>query len=165
MWKIISLALIYFGAFGSSQIIDMTYGYDPHNGTTPSWGMTDVFNFTSEHKAQTDTFYYESNAFCTAEHAGTHLDAPAHFSKGGTTVDKIPLKQLIGSPYFIDVSDETPNNPNLQVSVRHLEDAESKQGRIPNGAIVMIYCGKNFGCHLFFYIPYNTDAFYLHLQA
>lgn len=33
---------------------------------------------------------------CTGSHAGTHVDAPAHFIGGGVTVDALPLETLIG---------------------------------------------------------------------
>ena len=36
-----------------------------------------------------------SNALCTPEHGGTHLDAPSHFAKGGLTADQIPVRQLV----------------------------------------------------------------------
>ena len=40
--------------------------------------------------------FYAANQFCTAEHGGTHIDAPIHFSEGRHTADEIPIQQLIG---------------------------------------------------------------------
>ena len=37
----------------------------------------------------TEEYFYASNKFTMAEHGGTHLDAPYHFSKTGWTVDKV----------------------------------------------------------------------------
>lgn len=142
MWQIILLVLIYFGSFVSSQVIDLTHDFDPHIGTTAYWQMVDAFNYTSSTKVQTDDYYYESNSFCASEHGGTHIDAPSHFAKGKMSVEEILPKQLITSPFFIDISEEAANNPDLQVSVKQLEDAESKQGRIPDNAILMIYSGN-----------------------
>lgn len=39
---------------------------------------------------------YEANAFTTAEHCGTHLDAPCHFAKGAWSVDQIPPDRFYG---------------------------------------------------------------------
>lgn len=41
-------------------------------------------------------------------HTGTHIDAPAHFIKGGLTVDELPLSVLIGPVrvFWIDVAGE-----------------------------------------------------------
>lgn len=35
-------------------------------------------------------------------HAGTHLDAPAHFLPAGATVDALPLEKLVGAARVID---------------------------------------------------------------
>ena len=35
-------------------------------------------------------------------HAGTHLDAPNHFLKGGMEVDSVPLERLLGPARVID---------------------------------------------------------------
>lgn len=36
-------------------------------------------------------------------HSGTHVDAPAHFLAGGTTVDKLPLEILMGKARVVEV--------------------------------------------------------------
>jgi arylformamidase len=36
-------------------------------------------------------------------HSGTHVDAPAHFVAGGTTVDALPLEILIGKARVVEV--------------------------------------------------------------
>jgi kynurenine formamidase len=38
------------------------------------------------------------------EHFGTHLDAPAHFSRSGWTVDQIPVERLYRPDIRMDVS-------------------------------------------------------------
>jgi arylformamidase len=39
---------------------------------------------------------YRVTEVVTGTHAGTHLDAPAHFLPGGATVDQLPLEALAG---------------------------------------------------------------------
>jgi len=39
-------------------------------------------------------------------HTGTHVDAPYHFLQDGITVEKMPLKVLIGRAYVIHLSDD-----------------------------------------------------------
>ena len=41
-------------------------------------------------------YYYAANNFASAEHGGTHVDAPVHFAQGRWSVDQIPLQQLMG---------------------------------------------------------------------
>ena len=36
-------------------------------------------------------------------HTGTHLDAPAHYLDGGTTVDRVPLERLLGRASVLDL--------------------------------------------------------------
>jgi arylformamidase len=40
-------------------------------------------------------------------HVGTHIDAPLHFFKDGTSIDKLPLEVLIGRAYVVDLPDAT----------------------------------------------------------
>ena len=37
-------------------------------------------------------------------HTGTHIDAPAHFVKGGRTIDDIPLDSMNGIAKILDVT-------------------------------------------------------------
>ena len=38
-------------------------------------------------------------------HTGTHVDAPAHFVKGGSTVEQMDLKALVGPALVVEVPD------------------------------------------------------------
>jgi len=51
---------------------------------------------------------HQKDGFCASSiemgsHTGTHIDAPLHFFEDGTSVDQIPLNQLIGEGCLIDV--------------------------------------------------------------
>src|SRR4030095_4707244 len=37
-----------------------------------------------------DGGFYAANRFCSAEHGGTHLDAPLHFARNGDSTDRVP---------------------------------------------------------------------------
>ena len=47
---------------------------------------------------------YRSNFVSTAEHGGTHVDAPSHFAKDGMTVHEIPIDKLTGPGCIIDIT-------------------------------------------------------------
>jgi len=49
---------------------------------------------------------YSSERISCRTHSGTHMDAPAHFIEGGTTVDQILPEQLVGSMAVLDVRPE-----------------------------------------------------------
>jgi len=38
-------------------------------------------------------------------HTGTHVDAPSHYLPGGATLDRVPLRQLLGRARVLDMRD------------------------------------------------------------
>ena len=50
--------------------------------------------------------YAENNDFTQGEHSGTHMDAPAHFSKGSWRVGDIPFERLAGELVLIDITEK-----------------------------------------------------------
>ena len=80
--------------FPNGQWIDLTYAFDEN---TIYWPTADKFQLDTVSEGLTEKgYYYSAYAFCAAEHGGTHLDAPVHFSAGKQAMDEIPLDQLIG---------------------------------------------------------------------
>lgn len=86
-------------------------------------------------------FYYSSNAYCSPEHGGTHLDAPVHFAKGKWAVDEIPMENMIGDAVMIDASAKAANNPDYQVGIADVQAWEKQHGEIPANSIVLIRTG------------------------
>jgi len=76
------------------KLVDLTHPFDAN---TIYWPTEQGFRFEQGNNGVTDKgYYYSANRFCTAEHGGTHIDAPIHFFAGRQTVDQIPLERLIG---------------------------------------------------------------------
>ena len=63
-----------------------------------------------------------SNNIETAEHMGTHMDAPYHFYEQGWTIDNIPFSKLHGPGVVIDIKKKAAANRDAEVSQtwRHL---------------------------------------------
>ncbi|MDO5968947.1 cyclase family protein [Flavivirga aquimarina] len=122
------------------KIIDLSHTY---SDKTIYWVTSKEFTLDTVFKGQTDKgYYYSANNFCTAEHGGTHIDAPIHFAENGQTVDEIPLEKLIGHAIKIDVSSKAANNPDYLVSIEDFLDWEKSQGTtIPDGSIVLLQTG------------------------
>ena len=53
----------------------------------------------------------ETRKLSFGTHTGTHVDAPLHFIKNGTSIDEIPLQKLIGDITIIDYSNLQENEP------------------------------------------------------
>ena len=125
--------------FPSGQIVDLSHSYD---ADTIYWPTAETFHLEKDFEGVTDKgYYYAANRFSTAEHGGTHIDAPVHFARGRHTVDQIPLEQLMGSALVVDVSKQCQANPDYQVSVSDFQTWEKTNGAIPKDAIVLLRTG------------------------
>ena len=52
-----------------------------------------------------------------SEHTGTHMDAPAHFSKGGKYMHEIPMENLMGPAVVIDIKEQAKTNKDYGLTV------------------------------------------------
>ena len=123
----------------SGQWIDLTHNFDEH---TIFWPTAEKFVLDTVFEGETDNgYYYSAFQFCAAEHGGTHLDAPIHFSEGKQAVEEIPLENLIGAAVVIDVSEKALKNADYQLLAEDLQAWETQHGQIPEGAILLIRTG------------------------
>ena len=127
--------------FFNGQWIDLTHEFSKE---TIYWPTEEPLNKTTVFDGYTDDgYYYTAYRFCTAEHGGTHIDAPIHFYENRNTVDQIPIEQLIGSGIVIRVSENVRKNRNYQFSVEDILEWETKHGPIPVNSIVLIDTGSS----------------------
>ncbi|MDC0251631.1 cyclase family protein, partial [bacterium] len=106
------------------------------------WPTENGFRLIPEKAGITEKgYYYSSNRFMAAEHGGTHLDAPVHFNENGKSVDKLPLRQLMGEAAVIDVTAACRQDPDYQISVADLRAWEEKTGRQLVDVIVLLNTG------------------------
>jgi len=122
---------------GKTRVLDLSYAI---NDKLVPWPGDEKF-FEAKVNATIEKNGYFTRSFWMLEHYGTHLDAPAHFPPGKTTVDQIPVKQLFGPAVVIDVRVESNNDADYQLPATRIEDWEKKHGRIPEGAIVLLRTG------------------------
>ena len=118
--------------------VDLTHSFSE---STVYW-PTDTAGFVLDTLAHGPTeggWFYASYAFSSAEHGGTHLDAPAHFAEGRLTTDRIPLSGLIGPAAVVDVSARA--TPDYFVTVDDLAAWEAANGELPDGGILLIRTG------------------------
>lgn len=122
------------------SIIDLTHDFSDE---TVYWVTAREFELDTVAYGETEKgYFYSAFNFSTAEHGGTHIDAPIHFAKGKQSVDEIPLERLMGSAIKIDVKANAKDNPDYQVTVGDLERwEEAHQHQIPEGSIVLIETG------------------------
>jgi kynurenine formamidase len=126
-------------ALPEGTVIDLSHAYDED---TVYWPTAAGFELTVDFEGMTDKgYFYTANTFCSAEHGGTHIDAPIHFAEGRDTVDEIPLERLMGPAILVDVTDRCEDDSDYLVSTADLERWEATNGRVPDGAIVLLRTG------------------------
>jgi kynurenine formamidase len=122
-------------AIDPAKLIDLTYTFDT---TTIYWPTEHPFVHQFEHYGMTPGgYFYSSGKFAAPEHGGTHMDAPIHFSKGGMTVDQVPISVMVGPAAVVDFSQGAANNPDAMLTVGEIQQWESVHGGLPDGAIVV----------------------------
>ena len=125
--------------FPSGRIVVLTHPFDAE---TVYWPTSPEFEIETLSEGVTDGgYFYLSKQFSTAEHGGTHIDAPIHFFEDRNTVDEINVEQLIGPGVTIDVTEACAEDPDYRVSIEDFRDWEATNGRMPHGAIVLLRTG------------------------
>ena len=127
-----------------ASVVDLTHTMSPAFPTffgVPGIEMEKKFDF----KQHGFNLYW----WKIIEHAGTHLDAPIHFSEAGATAEKIPADSLVVPLAVVDVAAKAAQNPDYQLSRSDLAAWETAHGRLPDGCCVAMHSG---------WARYATDA-------
>ena len=122
-----------------APLVDLTHPFD---AKTIYWPTEEGFVLETGFAGRTEHgYYYEAHRFRSAEHGGTHIDAPSHFAEQGRTVDAIPVEQLLGSAFVVDVRAAAAADADYEVSVADLQHFEAEHGRLAQGSIVLLRTG------------------------
>lgn len=122
------------------RMVDLSHAY----GEDTLYWPTDTRGFAQTTLAEGETpggYYYASRDFASAEHGGTHLDAPIHFFEGGDDAAEVPLSRLIAPGVVVDVSAAAEADPDYRISAADIEAWEAGYGPIPAGAAVLFHTG------------------------
>jgi len=135
-------------AAGRLRVIDLTQPLSsdtPLLPLPPQWNNTPAFRLTelSRYDERGPAWYW--NAIETGEHTGTHFDAPVHWVSGrdlpDNTVDKIPAARFIGPACVIDVTASVEGDADYLLTPNGVLEWESRHGRIPKSAWVLLRTG------------------------
>jgi kynurenine formamidase len=120
------------------KIIDLTHTLDKQ---IPSWSGDCGFNIEVklDYSDCLQNEEFRVQQFKMHAGIGTHMDAPAHCIPGSTTINQIPLSQLIAPCVVIDVSSFCHERYSL--SLTDIERFEGQYGVINEGSFVMIKTG------------------------
>ena len=125
--------------FPDGVIVDLSHTYDEN---TVFWPTAEGFKLEVESAGFTEKgYYYAANSFSTAEHGGTHLDAPIHFAAGAPSTDEIPLERLVGPGVVVDVSAACAADADYQIGIEDVARWEAANGQTVDGKIVLFRTG------------------------
>jgi kynurenine formamidase len=122
---------------GKTRVLDLAYAI---NDRLVPWPGDERW-FEAKINASVEKDGYFTLSFWMLEHYGTHLDAPIHFAPGKTAVDRIPVRQLFGPAVVLDVRAEGAADADYQLAATRVEEWETRNGEIPEGAIVLLRTG------------------------
>lgn len=125
--------------FAAGRWIDLTHAFDER---TIYWPTEQGFQFEPGANGPTPKgYYYAANRFRTAEHGGTHLDAPRHFAEGRHTTDQVEPERLVGEAAVVDVTARCTADPGYEVTADDLVAWEERHGRQLVDVIVLLRTG------------------------
>ena len=110
------------------KIFDLSVTLKTH---MPLWPTNPLLSIAPIGIAARDGYNVES--YSSVTHTGTHIDAPYHMIENMTTVDELPLGQLVGEGYMI--------KPKLDGTEITLKQLKSKWNEDFSGKILLINTG------------------------
>lgn len=130
---------------GTVKVVDLTQPLGPD---TPVLDLPPPFSNSPPVSFETISHYDDRGpawywrTLRMGEHTGTHFDAPVHWISGRDrsegTLDTIPPRRLVGPACVIDISSEAAANPDHLLTRDALLAWESRHGRIPPNAWVLL---------------------------
>jgi kynurenine formamidase len=132
-------------ADGSIRVVDLTQTLKPATPVIqlpPPFAPSDPFRIAEiSHYDERGPGWYWNN-LSMGEHTGTHFDAPCHWVTGKDNAqgytDTIPVQRFVAPAVVIDCSKEAAADEKFVLEPAHIAVWESKHGRIPKGAWVLM---------------------------
>lgn len=118
------------------SVIDLSHTTDEH---IPVWPGSKRFEKIPVHDYKTDGCRIFNYHQC--EGVGTHMDAPAHFIKGGRMIDQLHVSELVLPACVIDIRQSVYQNPDYMLSLADIRKWQAEYGDIPERAIILMLSG------------------------
>ncbi|MEW5737122.1 MAG: cyclase family protein [Thermodesulfobacteriota bacterium] len=119
------------------KLVDLTHAFAPGIPQWPGFPneeITTLYGYEPGQGKLGSGFF--AQYFCHVGQWGTHVDPPAHFIKGGRTVDRIEPKEMILPLVVLDVHEKAEKNPDYTLTMGDIRGWEKRHGTIPVGAFV-----------------------------
>jgi kynurenine formamidase len=133
---------LYEGSLKTAKYIDLTHTITP---SIPVWHGFGPASFGPTLNPATGTPYtyqkdgFEATAYrLTTDQYGTQLDPPAHWAPEYPGIDELPPTFAVRPLVVISIVDSLGAHPGYHLQVSDIARWESGNGRIPEGAVVMV---------------------------
>lgn len=124
----------------SHDLVDLTHPLSPDSLYWPN-GEPFVFERLNWGYDENGDNWYTMARFETAEHLGTHLDAPIHFAPEVWANADIPVGNFLGPAVVVDIRERAASDPDAVLEPADLDAWRERNGEIPDGAIVLVRSG------------------------
>jgi kynurenine formamidase len=136
LWK------VYNQTLSKARYIDLTHTITPN---MPVWKGFGPATFTPSIDPLTGVPYtyakdgFEATAYTIAtDQFGTQLDPPAHWAPEYPGIDELPATYAVRPLVVISVVRQVNRKPNYAIQVSDIRAFEKRNGRIPEGSVVMV---------------------------
>jgi kynurenine formamidase len=125
----------------SKQYVDLTHSFSP---MSPVWRGFGQATMSAASDPKTHRPYtiekdgFRATFYSLVGQYGTHIDPPAHFSAEGSTMDSIPLKQMILPLVVFDMTPILKSDPSHALSVDDIKAWEKVHGQVPAGSFAAL---------------------------
>jgi kynurenine formamidase len=119
-----------------SEVVDLTHTMSPDFPTFMGKAGIEMEREFDFKKDRFNLFWWR-----VVEHAGTHLDAPLHFSEAGLSADRLAVEQLVVPLAVVNVVYQAEQEADYELSREDLAKWEAKYGRLPAGCCVALHSG------------------------
>lgn len=123
-------------ALSRARVVDLTQALGP---ATALWPGSAPFVATTVATYEVDGSF--ARELAVPEHAGTHLDAPAHFVPGGARVHELDPATFLRPVAKLDVRPWVGEDETATIGSDTIEELESRDGRIEPGCVVLLQTG------------------------
>jgi kynurenine formamidase len=123
-------------ALSAARIVDLTQPLGPATGL---WPGSKPFAATTASEYVPDGSW--SRDLAVPEHAGTHLDAPAHFVPNGLRIHELDVTTFVRPAVKLDVRPWVDGDPTATIGSDVIEELEERDGKIEAGVAVLVHTG------------------------
>jgi kynurenine formamidase len=138
-------AVVLLTAGSSKDSISLTHMVDLTHTLSGKFPIVPVPGLTFPFEQKTIATLAKNGVFAEEwhmiAHNGTHMDAPIHYVEGGRAMDGYDVHELIVPAVVIDIHERADKDRDTQLRVEDIKNWESRYGRIPGHAAVLMYSG------------------------